>query len=175
MISTISIGLISSQLTSTAKYDEEDDGFLFKRKAAAKPKTKAKAVVSQEEKRSPRRTRLSQSRIDAEATEAQVPIKAPEESQPQKKKANRRLRRSSQTVPENPAPLHTEHASTPSREGTKIFVPISDTPIIKKNKELRQQGQGRRRSSLGLRGRRASSLIDSGHSGKYFEEAKLRS
>ncbi|KAK8170615.1 Mis12-Mtw1 protein family-domain-containing protein [Phyllosticta citribraziliensis] len=53
----------------------------------------------------------------------------------------------------------------PSREGTKIALPFADTPIIKRNKELRKGGgSGHRRSSTGLRGRRASSLIDSGTS-----------
>ncbi|KAF4121089.1 kinetochore protein Mis13/DSN1 [Geosmithia morbida] len=47
-----------------------------------------------------------------------------------------------------------------------ITLPMSDTPIINRNKEMRKQGgndgSGNRRSSLGSRGRRASSLIDNG-------------
>jgi kinetochore protein Mis13/DSN1 len=40
---------------------------------------------------------------------------------------------------------------------------MSDTPIINRNKEMRKKGgNGNRRSSLGNRGRRASSLIESG-------------
>ncbi|KAI6349775.1 hypothetical protein MCOR25_010639 [Pyricularia grisea] len=50
----------------------------------------------------------------------------------------------------------------------KIALPFSDTPIMDRNKELRKKGgaggSGARRSSLGMRGRRASSLIESGHS-----------
>ncbi|RYO78478.1 hypothetical protein DL763_009628 [Monosporascus cannonballus] len=45
----------------------------------------------------------------------------------------------------------------------KIALPFSDTPIINRNKEMRRKTGGRR-SSLGMRGRRASSLIDNGHS-----------
>lgn len=45
----------------------------------------------------------------------------------------------------------------------KIALPFSDTPIINRNKEMRKK-TGNRRSSVGMRGRRASSLIDSGHS-----------
>lgn len=43
---------------------------------------------------------------------------------------------------------------------------MADTPVIQRNKELRgaKGDKGRRRSSLGMRGRRASSLIDSGTS-----------
>lgn len=50
--------------------------------------------------------------------------------------------------------------------GTKVALPVADTPIIQRNKELRgaKSAKGRRRSSLGMRGRRASSLIDSGTS-----------
>ncbi|KAF9629419.1 Mtw1 kinetochore complex DSN1 [Lasiodiplodia theobromae] len=56
-------------------------------------------------------------------------------------------------------------AEQPSRDGTKIALPFADTPIIKRNKEMRKGGgAGHRRSSTGLRGRRASSLIDSGTS-----------
>lgn len=46
----------------------------------------------------------------------------------------------------------------------KIALPFSDTPIINRNRELRRGGGGARRSSLGMRGRRASSLIENGHS-----------
>lgn len=45
-----------------------------------------------------------------------------------------------------------------------VALPLSDTPVINRNKEMRKKGaNGNRRSSLGSRGRRASSLIDSGH------------
>jgi kinetochore protein Mis13/DSN1 len=47
--------------------------------------------------------------------------------------------------------------------GKKIALPFSDTPIINRNKEMRKK-TGNRRSSVGMRGRRASSLIESGHS-----------
>ncbi|KAK1836265.1 Mis12-Mtw1 protein family-domain-containing protein [Podospora conica] len=52
-----------------------------------------------------------------------------------------------------------------SYESQQIALPFSDTPIINRNKELRKKGgaSGSRRSSLGMRGRRASSLIDNGH------------
>ncbi|KAI0905096.1 Mis12-Mtw1 protein family-domain-containing protein [Ustulina deusta] len=53
----------------------------------------------------------------------------------------------------------TEEAS----EAKKIALPFSDTPIINRNKEMRKK-TGNRRSSVGMRGRRASSLINSGHS-----------
>jgi kinetochore protein Mis13/DSN1 len=49
---------------------------------------------------------------------------------------------------------------------TKIALPFADTPVIKRNKAMREgrSSKGERRSSLGFRGRRASSLIDTGNS-----------
>lgn len=48
-------------------------------------------------------------------------------------------------------------------DATKIALPFADTPIIRRNKEMRKTNASRR-SSLGMRGRRASSLIDTGKS-----------
>lgn len=61
-------------------------------------------------------------------------------------------------------PRRWEPSPTPRRPTeSKIALPISDTPIINRNKEMRKKGgKGNRRSSLGSRGRRASSLIESG-------------
>ncbi|KAL2204007.1 hypothetical protein CC79DRAFT_1336647 [Sarocladium strictum] len=50
----------------------------------------------------------------------------------------------------------------PSVASSKITLPMSDTPIINRNKEMRKKGGSTRRSSLGSRGRRASSLIENG-------------
>ena len=50
-----------------------------------------------------------------------------------------------------------------SFDATKIALPFADTPIIRRNKEMRKTNAARR-SSLGMRGRRASSLIDTGKS-----------
>jgi len=47
-------------------------------------------------------------------------------------------------------------------DGTKVVLPVSDTPIIRRNQQLRRKGQSNRRSSVGMRGRRASSLMDNG-------------
>ena len=69
------------------------------------------------------------------------------------------------------------HPMEGTNDVTKIALPFADTPIIRRNKEMRKGGgDGSRRSSLGMRGRRASSLIDSGKSnGKnivYFAERR---
>ncbi|KAI4238002.1 MAG: hypothetical protein L6R40_005813 [Gallowayella cf. fulva] len=71
-----------------------------------------------------------------------------------------------------PAPSTTS-ATEPNRtqpvdtsfDPIKVSLPFADTPIIRRNKEMRKGVEnGSRRSSLGQRGRRASSLIDSGKS-----------
>ncbi|KAJ6157619.1 hypothetical protein N7470_005211 [Penicillium chermesinum] len=67
--------------------------------------------------------------------------------------------------PKNPEPNGFKSPEPPS-VGTKVALPTADTPVIQRNKELRgsKSDKGRRRSSLGMRGRRASSLIDTGAS-----------
>ena len=62
------------------------------------------------------------------------------------------------------APKAPDHVEI-SFDATKIALPFADTPIIRRNKEMRKGVEnGYRRSSLGNRGRRASSLIDGGKS-----------
>lgn len=62
-------------------------------------------------------------------------------------------------------PKQNELHVSKKRDGgaTKIMLPFADTPVITRNKEMRKGSKdGHRRSSTGMRGRRASSLIDSG-------------
>ncbi|KAG7403817.1 Kinetochore protein mis13 [Fusarium oxysporum f. sp. rapae] len=73
-------------------------------------------------------------------------------------------KRESRAKPTRPPP---DWDKSPQREppvqSTTIAGPMSDTPIINRNKEMRKKGgNSNRRSSLGNRGRRASSLIESG-------------
>lgn len=57
----------------------------------------------------------------------------------------------------------------------RIMLPFADTPVITRNKEMRKGSkEGHRRSSTGLRGRRASSLIDSGMSNGESEQAAVQ-
>lgn len=63
------------------------------------------------------------------------------------------------------------------KDETKIALPFADTPIIRRNKEMRAE-RGRsthRRSSTGMRGRRASSLMDSGSNGNIPRPAHVLS
>ncbi|RKK24034.1 hypothetical protein BFJ66_g17256, partial [Fusarium oxysporum f. sp. cepae] len=73
-------------------------------------------------------------------------------------------KRGSGAKPTRPPP---DWDKSPQREppvqSATIDLPMSDTPIINRNKEMRKKGgNSNRRSSLGSRGRRASSLIESG-------------
>jgi kinetochore protein Mis13/DSN1 len=64
-------------------------------------------------------------------------------------------------------PTQNELTVTKARDRTvqKITLPFADTPVITRNKEMRKGSKdSHRRSSTGLRGRRASSLIDGGMS-----------
>lgn len=63
-------------------------------------------------------------------------------------------------------PTQNELRVPKKRDGaTTIMLPFADTPVITRNKEMRKASkEGHRRSSTGLRGRRASSLIESGMS-----------
>jgi kinetochore protein Mis13/DSN1 len=65
-------------------------------------------------------------------------------------------------VPKCAAP-NWDESPPPHAESYKIVLPMSDTPVINRNKEMRKN-KASRRSSVGMRGRRASSLIDSGQS-----------
>ncbi|ODH35036.1 hypothetical protein ACO22_02987 [Paracoccidioides brasiliensis] len=81
-------------------------------------------------------------------------------------------RRTSQPKDSQKAPQRwdgEQDGNTPQTNTThtqKIALPFADTPVIRRNKEMRMEKRqkGQRRSSLGLRGRRASSLIESGAS-----------
>jgi kinetochore protein Mis13/DSN1 len=70
------------------------------------------------------------------------------------------------TQHETPAPAPEEEDKT-----TKIALPFADTPIINRNKEMRKaSADNNRRSSSGMRGRRASSLIDEGRGNGEFAQ-----
>lgn len=79
-----------------------------------------------------------------------------------------RLPHREKSVPSEPAAEAGNEHVEPSRDpaATKIALPFADTPVIKRNKAMREgkSGKGERRSSLSLRGRRASSLIETGNS-----------
>ena len=82
------------------------------------------------------------------------------------------VKKKRQNPDQTPAP-----APQPASEDdktTKIALPFADTPIIKRNKEMRKaSADSNRRSSSGMRGRRASSLIDEGRGNGEFGSVSL--
>ncbi|KAL4938839.1 Mis12-Mtw1 protein family-domain-containing protein [Aspergillus oleicola] len=145
---------------------EEEQGqkqpsFLMPRRSS-RPKRSTDAPNNEPPPQPPRTTRQG-----TRQSEEQAIVEEPEQ-QPQtngtitakkrgRKKGSVKTRKSS-PVEESPRPQ-----VVPVRSST-IALPMSDTPIINRNKEMRKKGNGKRRSSLGTRGRRASSLIESGQS-----------
>lgn len=133
-------------------------------------------IPADEPKRTTRRTRASLEKASAEpdddddAMELVGGISEPAARTPIAVKARAKAPRREPPAPiEAPAhePETQEITRTPisdsSNAGTsKISLPFSDTPVIDRNKNMRKKDT-KRRSSLGLRGRRASSLIDAGH------------
>jgi kinetochore protein Mis13/DSN1 len=175
-------------------YEEEVDGFAFRRKKSkqapieapvptpVEPEPVVAPIPEPRRKKAPvvakpveivRETRRRSARLSSE-TESQVD----EVSQPLPK-----TRKTGKPDPPQSPPTFPEVESRTIRgtskeqqlqvnkvrsKGTTIALPFADTPVIKRNKEMRAAGgrnsSSNRRSSSGLRGRRASSLIDSGTS-----------
>ena len=80
------------------------------------------------------------------------------------------------SAPQPPGPVRDRSPTLPNgkeaqqlhvqkKRETKIGLVLSETPVIRRNKAMRQTShESNRRSSAGLRGKRASSLIDAGTS-----------
>lgn len=117
--------------------------------------------------------------------EVQSSVQQPEKPapKPQKELPKRTARESPKTKTDEgrhlPGKIQDQTESVPTlaenHSATRIALPVADTPVIKRNKAMREgrSSKGERRSSLSSRGRRASSLIESGNSnGKRMERYK---
>ncbi|KAF2705895.1 hypothetical protein K504DRAFT_439215 [Pleomassaria siparia CBS 279.74] len=120
-----------------------------------------------------RSARLStdKEQLEAHAEEAQT-TKRVKKSAPVEKKKKKQVTPVPESQPAKSVPAKVG-VQTPNelhvskkRDGaaTKVMLPFADTPVIARNKEMRKGSKngGHRRSSTGMRGRRASSLMDSG-------------
>lgn len=128
--------------------------------AEKQPVRRSKRLSDENEPGSPRQK--SRRKADEAAQSAPEPV--PERVASPLKVAKKRAEEPKQTEPQ---PLQEAEAEvSESHSATKIALPFADTPVIRRNKEMRENKgkKGERRSSLSLRGRRASSLIDSGNS-----------
>ncbi|RJE17411.1 Kinetochore protein mis13, partial [Aspergillus sclerotialis] len=195
-------------------FDEDDEGFQFKRVTSKKPRSSIEGpklnpvTEDQKPQQSPKRGRPRKKRLDvgndgAEDTNRtpDVAVKkstrttrnaAPAEVETQAGSTSRSTRKHDQAEApptrqhEHPEPAPAEKKRKKGRPAKQkpeerngfvspepvqtstatISLPMADTPVIQRNKEMRtkKSEKGNRRSSLGMRGRRASSLIDSGTS-----------
>ncbi|OCL05517.1 hypothetical protein AOQ84DRAFT_246547, partial [Glonium stellatum] len=173
-------------------YDENDDGFQFSRARARRTQPKAPSAPepAPEQSSKPAPTRRKKNSVSAPVpVESDAPVRRRRSARlsgdkeyvtPAPEPKPKRTKKPVAAEPKLPSDqddgvdfvggvrtpgneLHVEK----KRDGgaTKIALPFADTPIIRRNKEMRKgSGQGHRRSSTGMRGRRASSLIDSGAS-----------
>lgn len=140
------------------------------RKKSTEPSVPAPA---ESEETAPKRRRSARNSGDRNAIEPPpliIPKKRSKEPTAQKKKRIDQSEERQDEALEDRMELigvrsHTPVRQEPHTDVTKIKLPFADTPIIRRNQEMRRGGgDGSRRSSLGNRGRRASSLIDSGTS-----------
>ncbi|KAK4236684.1 Mis12-Mtw1 protein family-domain-containing protein [Achaetomium macrosporum] len=172
----------SKRLAAAAVYDEQDGDFLFTR-GSKRAKT---APVAGEEPEpeptpapAPAKKRVGRPPKAETKRRASPPAPAPSLQPPPSQSRSAAAATATATAtatrgrrPKRKASLDYEPAAPPPEEEVAvpkskvISLPFSDTPIINRNKEFRKKGgaSGGRRSSLGMRGRRASSLIDNGHS-----------
>jgi kinetochore protein Mis13/DSN1 len=136
--------------------------------------------VSDTQKRR-RSTRLSGDREELEVRPKAAKQPAPKptkKSAPVDKERKKQITPAPETQPEQKTALigvktPTQNELTVAKKrdpnAQRIMLPFADTPVITRNKEMRKGSKdGHRRSSTGLRGRRASSLIDSGMSNGKF-------
>ncbi|SPN97265.1 uncharacterized protein DNG_00779 [Cephalotrichum gorgonifer] len=173
----------ASKRTKTTLSIEEAVEPAPRTKAASKT-SKARTVVAEEAtgaKRKSGRRRKASVEVEDEPVPAPAPAVAP-------KRATRRSTRRTSTEETRPNgnPRAEEPAAgtsaTPvpapapildSDGAERVALPLSDTPVINRNKEMRKKGGGgNRRSSLGSRGRRASSLIEMGHTALPHKEVR---
>jgi kinetochore protein Mis13/DSN1 len=154
-------------------------------KATARRKKPATATVQSESTDSQVRRRSTRLSGDREQLEVRPKTSEPPNTQRTKKNAPAEKERKKQItpVPETRAEQSVafQGAKTPTQNeltvakkrdpnAQRIMLPFADTPVITRNKEMRKGSKdGHRRSSTGLRGRRASSLIDSGMSNGEFK------
>lgn len=88
---------------------------------------------------------------------ANVPSSTDHESNPLSRQHSLQHQTEANTTPPRPTSAHTVQREGPGTT-TQVSLPLSDTPIIRKNQEMRRRVSSTRRSSLGNRGKRASSI-----------------
>ncbi|KAL9006836.1 MAG: hypothetical protein Q9188_000447 [Gyalolechia gomerana] len=122
-----------------------------------------------------RRRRSGRNSGDKDIVQDELPVpplevkkkRRPKDNPAQEARKNRKQDQATSAQPHESAPVEPPRTQPVDKplDPIKVSLPFADTPIIRRNKEMRKGAEnGSRRSSLGMRGRRASSLIDSGKS-----------
>lgn len=151
------------------------------RKASAPPNsTVQEAVRKTTQKKSRRRFPTTPDRDDTEKpirrSKRQSDERQPEPApQPRQSPQRPSHAKSHANVERSPSPGRARPVTVEKKRQTKgvggveetkimqIALPFADTPVQRRNKEMRKtSAEGHRRSSAGMRGRRASSVIDEG-------------
>ncbi|KAF1933322.1 uncharacterized protein M421DRAFT_97499 [Didymella exigua CBS 183.55] len=146
------------------------------------PARRKKSIATVESESSETQNRRRSARISSDRNSLEIRPKSIEPlplkrtgrkapSEPQKKQKQKQVTPAPEEQPTHAfagaqTPQHDVSAAKERDPNAKrIMLPFADTPVITRNKEMRKGNKdGHRRSSTGLRGRRASSLIDSGMS-----------
>ncbi|KAL6709078.1 hypothetical protein ACN47E_001894 [Coniothyrium glycines] len=174
----------AEEVAQPARLPEAQPKPSVRRKRTSITANEAQTEDTQKKRRS---TRLSG---DKEQLESRPKPTEPTTAKRAKKSAPMEKERKKQTTPAPEAqpeakseftgaqtPTHNEIHVAKKRDpnAQRIMLPFADTPVINRNKEMRKGSKdGHRRSSTGLRGRRASSLIDSGSSALPHSEVEVR-
>ncbi|KAL4897366.1 Mis12-Mtw1 protein family-domain-containing protein [Aspergillus ambiguus] len=164
-------------------FDEDVEGFQFSFKSKKQKPLVEPVPEDPAPKPSPRRGRPPKKRAEEKlegASESKTAQSAAPEREPESEMHATRRRDQPELIPtekkrkkgrprtSNVDDRRNGYASPEPQPATAtIALPMADTPVIQRNKEMRgaaKGSKGSRRSSLGMRGRRASSLIDSGAS-----------
>jgi kinetochore protein Mis13/DSN1 len=171
-------------------YDEERDGFIFsksssRRKGAQQSSDPVPEATAVKETRR-KKTLAPDLQVDEPASRRRRSARlsgdkappAPEQPIASKiKKPRRDGTAKAEQAPRDGSPQKSPEQLVVEKKQNAIRVislPFADTPVIRRNKEMRaaqiRHSSGSRRSSSSLRGRRASSLIESGTSNGMIEK-----
>ena len=164
-------------LIRRADYDEDDDGFKFTRAQTKRAKPVPVVIQRDDIPHNDNPTGKPAVRRKSKRKSEEPNPSLSGDGEPSPKRATRRKKLDQPALsasPEQPAAgqdheqlevkKQRQNIQAAPHEPTKIALPFADTPIIRRNKAMRKGNTESRRSSLGMRGRRASSLIDSGTS-----------
>lgn len=142
-------------------YEETDDGFAFSRGKGRRAASKTETKEPEQPEKKPRKTLPTTPEKDDAKPRRSKRLSGDAGLEDPFTTTTRRSGNDSPAPPNGPdAQIHVA-----KRRETKIGLLFAETPVIRRNKAMRQTShESNRRSSAGLRGKRASSLIDAGTS-----------